>query len=96
MIRQVKESTQKLEDILPLSDVVITGVPSPSYKVPSNLVREGAVCINFSTHKNFDGDEIKKKASIYVPAVGKVTVAMLERNLVRLYDYQNQDKANSA
>jgi methylenetetrahydrofolate dehydrogenase (NAD+) len=60
------------------------------------LVREGAVCINFSTHKNFDGDEIKKKASIYVPAVGKVTVAMLERNLVRLYDYQNQDKANSA
>ncbi|KAK3824952.1 MAG: hypothetical protein J3Q66DRAFT_326490 [Benniella sp.] len=93
---EVKESTQKLEDILPLSDVVITGVPSPSYKVPSNLVREGAVCINFSTHKNFEGDEIKKKASIYVPAVGKVTVAMLERNLVRLYDYQNQDKATSA
>ncbi|KAF9320089.1 NAD-dependent 5,10-methylenetetrahydrafolate dehydrogenase [Podila horticola] len=89
---EVSETTLKIEDVLPLSDVVITGVPSPAYKVPSNLIRDGAVCINFSTFKNFDGDEIKKKAAIYVPAVGKVTVAMLERNLVRLYDYQLQDR----
>lgn len=88
----MSETTLKIEDVLPLSDVVITGVPSPAYKVPSNLIRDGAVCINFSTFKNFDGDEIKKKAAIYVPAVGKVTVAMLERNLVRLYDYQLQDR----
>ncbi|KAG0221633.1 hypothetical protein B0O80DRAFT_470017 [Mortierella sp. GBAus27b] len=93
---EVKESTKKLEEILPLSDVVITGVPSPSYKVPSDLIREGAVCINFSTYKNFEGEEIKKKASIYVPAVGKVTVAMLERNLVRLYDYQTQNQSSTA
>ncbi|KAF8953658.1 NAD-dependent 5,10-methylenetetrahydrafolate dehydrogenase [Podila verticillata] len=92
---EVSETTLKVEDVLPLSDVVITGVPSPAYKVPSHLIRDGAVCINFSTFKNFDGDEIKKKAAIYVPAVGKVTVAMLERNLVRLYDYQLQDQANS-
>ncbi|KAG0236946.1 NAD-dependent 5,10-methylenetetrahydrafolate dehydrogenase [Actinomortierella wolfii] len=87
---EVTETTLKLEEVLPLSDVVITGVPSPSYKVDSSLIKDGAVCINFSTFKNFDGEEIKKKASIYVPAVGKVTVAMLERNLVRLYDYQTQ------
>ncbi|KAF9293404.1 NAD-dependent 5,10-methylenetetrahydrafolate dehydrogenase [Linnemannia elongata] len=92
---EVSETTLTVEDVLPLSDVVITGVPSPSYKVPSHLIRDGAVCINFSTYKNFDGDEIKKKAAIYVPAVGKVTVAMLERNLVRLYDYQAQDRASS-
>ncbi|KAF9910097.1 NAD-dependent 5,10-methylenetetrahydrafolate dehydrogenase [Lobosporangium transversale] len=93
---EVSETTLKLEDVLPLSDVVITGVPSPAYKVPSHLIRDGAVCINFSTFKNFDGDEIKKKAAIYVPSVGKVTVAMLERNLVRLYDYQTQSQAANA
>ena len=44
--------------------------------------------INFSAFKNFE-DNVKEKASIYVPAVGKVTIAMLERNLLRLYDYQS-------
>ena len=31
--------------------------------------------------KNFEGD-VKDKASIYVPAIGKVTIVMLLRNLV--------------
>jgi methylenetetrahydrofolate dehydrogenase (NAD+) len=73
---------------LPISDVVVTGVPTPSYKVPTNLLRDGVVAINFSAFKNFE-DNVKEKASIYVPAVGKVTIAMLERNLLRLYDYRN-------
>jgi methylenetetrahydrofolate dehydrogenase (NAD+) len=46
------------------------------------------VAINFSSSANFE-DDIKTKASIFVPSVGKVTVAMLERNLLRLHDYQN-------
>ena len=73
-----------LEQCLPLSDVVIGGVPVESFKVPTELLREGAVCINFSSFKNFDGPAIKEKASIYVPSVGKVTIAILLRNLVRL------------
>ena len=40
-----------LERCLPLSEVVISGVPSESYKVPTHLIREGAVCINFSSEK---------------------------------------------
>lgn len=71
-----------LKDCLPLSDVVIGGVPVESYKVPTELIRDGAVCINFSSYKNFDGPAIKEKASIYVPSVGKVTIAILLRNLV--------------
>lgn len=71
-----------LKDCLPLSDVVIGGVPVESFKVPTELIREGAVCINFSSYKNFDGPAIKEKASIYVPSVGKVTIAVLLRNLV--------------
>ena len=31
--------------------------------------------------KNFEGD-VKSKASIYVPAIGKVTIVMLLRNLL--------------
>jgi methylenetetrahydrofolate dehydrogenase (NAD+) len=71
-----------LKDCLPLSDVIIGGVPVESYKVPIELVREGAVCINFSSFRNFDGPAVKEKASIYVPSVGKVTIAVLLRNLV--------------
>ena len=40
-----------LEDCLPLSDVVIGGVPGESFKIPTDFLREGAVCINFSTEK---------------------------------------------
>lgn len=69
------------ENCLPLSDVVISGVPGDKYKVPVNLLRDGAVCINFSSERNFS-PEVKEKASIYVPAIGKVTIVVLLRNLL--------------
>jgi methylenetetrahydrofolate dehydrogenase (NAD+) len=72
----------KLEQCLPISDVIIAGVPAQAFKVPTELIRDGAVCINFSSFRNFDGPAIKEKASIYVPSVGKVTIAVLLRNLV--------------
>ena len=68
------------KDCLPLSDVVISGVPNPDFKVPVEHLREGVVCINFAEGKNFD-PEVKEKASIYVPAIGKVTIVVLLRNL---------------
>lgn len=74
-----------LEQCLPKSDVIISGVPTESYKVPTELIRDGTVCINFSSFRNFDGPAIKEKASIYVPSVGKVTIAVLLRNLVVSY-----------
>lgn len=40
-----------LEECVPLCDVVVTGVPSAQYKFPTHLLREGAVCINFSSEK---------------------------------------------
>lgn len=40
-----------LKDCLPLSDVVISGVPGDKFKVPTELLRDGAVCINFSSEK---------------------------------------------
>lgn len=90
---EVKETTLTVEQVLPLSDVVITGVPVKGYKVPTHLLKEGVIAINFATFKNFE-DDVKSRAAIFVPSVGKVTVAMLERNLVRLCEYAN-DKPSS-
>lgn len=91
-----------LKDVAPLCDVVISGVPGDKYKFDTSLLREGAVCINFSSEKvgfvrypmlspvvryfnifsqNF-GPEVKEKASIFVPSIGKVTIVVLLRNLL--------------
>ena len=70
------------KDCLPLSDVVIGGVPGNSYKIDTDLIRDGATCINFSSEKNFDATTIKEHAAFYVPAIGKVTIAVLLRNLL--------------
>lgn len=40
-----------LEQCLAVSEVVISGVPGEVFKVPTNMIREGAVCINFSSEK---------------------------------------------
>lgn len=76
------------EDAARLSDAVICGVPSESFKFPSEALKDGAVAINFSSAKNFDKDSIKERASIYVPTIGKVTILMLFRNLLRLAENQ--------
>ncbi|KIW92348.1 uncharacterized protein Z519_07332 [Cladophialophora bantiana CBS 173.52] len=72
-----------IENCAPLCDVVITGVPGEAYKFPCHVLKDGAVCINFSSEKNFP-PEVKEKASIYVPAIGKVTIVVLLRNLLRI------------
>jgi methylenetetrahydrofolate dehydrogenase (NAD+) len=47
----VEKPGLKLEDVAPISDVVISGVPGDKFKVPMRLLRDGAVCINFSSQK---------------------------------------------
>ena len=94
----------ELKDVAPLCDVVISGVPGDKYKFDTSLLREGAVCVNFSSEKvgafifffpsslyptpvlmliwqNF-GYEVRERASIFVPSIGKVTIVVLLRNLL--------------
>ena len=40
-----------LNDCLPISEVVISGVPGNGFKVPTEQIRDGAVCINCSSEK---------------------------------------------
>ncbi|OJJ46109.1 hypothetical protein ASPZODRAFT_133104 [Penicilliopsis zonata CBS 506.65] len=84
-----------IKDAAPLCDVVITGVPGESYKFDTSLLREGAVCVNFSSEKNF-GPEVKQKASIFVPSIGKVTIVVLQRNLLRLIQNKRLDDVKPA
>lgn len=73
------------KDVLPECDVVISGVPGEKFKVDNGLLREGVVCINFSSEKNFTPG-VKEKASIYMPSTGKVTIVVLMRNLLVCFE----------
>lgn len=83
---EIIQSDVSLNQALSMSDVVITGVPSSGYKLAATHMKDGVIAINFSTFKNM-GDDVKEKSSIFVPSVGKVTICMLQRNLLRLCSY---------
>jgi len=75
-----------VEDLCRQSDVIVLGVPSPNYKLSTECIAEGTVVINVASFKNVNVEELSKIQGVkFVSAVGKVTVALLERNLLRLY-----------
>lgn len=76
---------QDLATCLSHSQVIISGVPSPNYKVPTSQIQQGSICVNFSSEKNFEKD-VRTKAALYLPSVGKMTCTMLQRNLLRLVE----------
>ncbi|KAN0097106.1 hypothetical protein V8E55_001552 [Tylopilus felleus] len=73
-----------LQECLAISDVVISAVPTTEYKVKTEWLKEGCIAVNVAADKNFEKD-VRDKASIYIPAVGKVTILMLLRNLCVLF-----------
>ncbi|CAD6567646.1 MAG: hypothetical protein TREMPRED_003801 [Tremellales sp. Tagirdzhanova-0007] len=88
----VVTSTQlNLSQCLAISDVVISAVPSQTYKVATRDLKDGCICVNVAGEKNFEAD-VRERASMYVPSVGVMTICMLQRNLLRLCTYQDQAK----
>ncbi len=88
------ESRITRAEALAQSDIVVTGVPSRSFeKIRTNEIREGTVCINFSSIPNFD-DDIETHTNIYIPRVGPMTVAMCMRNTLRLFRNFHQDASD--
>ncbi|CAL8073403.1 unnamed protein product [Orchesella dallaii] len=87
---EVIDTNMQLEDVLAISDVVVTGVPSPNFKIKTELLKDGVVAINFSSCNNFLPD-VETRASFYAKAIGKITIAMLQRNIARLYKYYNKN-----
>ncbi|KAH3675007.1 hypothetical protein WICMUC_002839 [Wickerhamomyces mucosus] len=87
---KVEDVDLTLEQVSQNADVIVTGVPSATYKFPNEFVKDGAVVVNFSSEKNFNAN-VKEKASLYVPMIGKVTIAMLLRNLLRLVNNKTSE-----
>ncbi len=80
----VRETAISRAQALSESEVVVTGVPSRQFPlVTGTEIRPGALCINFSTLRNF-ADDIAGVAGCFVPRVGPMTVLMVIRNAVRL------------
>lgn len=67
------------------SSIIISGVPSANFKVSTDSINPGSVVVNFSSEKNFEKD-VRRRAAVYLPAVGKMTCTMLQRNLLRLVE----------
>ena len=66
------------------ADVIISAVPSKSFElVRGDEIRAGAICVDVAEHTNFD-ESVLERASVFVPRVGPLTIAMATRNLVRL------------
>mmetsp|Transcript_23790 Transcript_23790/g.60181 ORF Transcript_23790/g.60181 Transcript_23790/m.60181 type:complete len:325 (-) Transcript_23790:91-1065(-) len=75
------------EECVKGADIVITGVPTKDYRLDTSWIAPNTVVMNVSHFKNVDEAELLKIPGVkYVPLVGKVTVAMLERNLIRLIE----------
>jgi methylenetetrahydrofolate dehydrogenase (NAD+) len=60
--------------------VTVSAVPSSKYKVKTDWLKDGCVCINVAADKNFD-TIVRDKAAMYLPSIGKITILMLLRNL---------------
>lgn len=52
----VRHSNLSLQECLALSDVVVSAVPSASYKVKTEWLKDGCVCLNVAADKNFEKD----------------------------------------
>jgi methylenetetrahydrofolate dehydrogenase (NADP+)/methenyltetrahydrofolate cyclohydrolase len=81
----VEESSVDRATALARAHVIVTGVPSRTFPlVRADELADTAVCLNFSTFKNFE-DAVAQKVRVFVPRVGPMTVTMALRNAVRLY-----------
>lgn len=45
-----------LQEVLALADVVVSAVPSASYKVKTEWLKDGCVALNVAADKNFEKD----------------------------------------
>lgn len=80
---KVEETEVTQSEALAQAAIVVAGVPAKGFRIDATQLRPGCFAVNFSQHQNFG--EGTEERCLLVPAIGKVTIAMLERNLVRLH-----------
>ena len=89
-----EHSTTTVELCVKRSSVIVSGVPSNTFKVPTEWIPKNATVINVAAETNFDEETIcdETVGITYVPHVGRVTVAALEYNLMSLHKNYHSEK----
>ena len=82
-----EHATVTLEQCVRNSSVIVSGVPSDDFTLPTEWISDNAIVINVANVSNFDEATLltEKPGITYVPHVGRVTVAALESNLICLH-----------
>lgn len=91
---QLLQTSETPESAVRRSDVIVCGVPVKDYKLPTAWVKPGAIVVNVASYKNVEEEALLQVPGVkFVPLVGKVTIAMLERNLMRLFAQYHAEAA---
>jgi methylenetetrahydrofolate dehydrogenase (NAD+) len=72
-----------------LSDIIISAVPSDTFKIPTGMIKQGAICINIAGQNNFQED-VKTRAGDFALRVGAVTTLMLQVNALVLHSRRDR------
>lgn len=84
---KIYNTEKSVEEACSISDIIILGVPDPVYKLDTKNIKENTFIINVSSYKNIDEVELLKiKGVKYINSIGKITLAMLQYNLLSLCD----------
>lgn len=65
-----------------MSDVVISAVPNASYKLPTASLKEGCICVNVASEKNFEKD-VREKVRTCIACLNTHEVITRNRFSVR-------------
>ncbi|HJV90940.1 MAG TPA: bifunctional 5,10-methylenetetrahydrofolate dehydrogenase/5,10-methenyltetrahydrofolate cyclohydrolase [Holophagaceae bacterium] len=76
---------EHLQQFVRLADVIVSAVPMPTYRIPTDWIKDGALCFDLSGQGNFDYEALTRRGIPYTDttqnSVGKVTRAMALLNL---------------
>jgi methylenetetrahydrofolate dehydrogenase (NAD+) len=75
-----------LSTCLKQSSIVVTGVPDANFCLPADAIVDGTTVVNVSEFDNVNECNFVDRPSVtLIPQIGKVTVAALQHNLIRLH-----------
>jgi methylenetetrahydrofolate dehydrogenase (NAD+) len=89
-------NNMELKDCIGQSSVIVSGVPTSDFSLPMDEIQSGTMVIDVSEGScNVEEDVLLQKPNVQlVSNVGKVTVAALEQNLIRLHQQQRKPMSN--
>jgi methylenetetrahydrofolate dehydrogenase (NAD+) len=85
--------TMTMEQCVERSQAVVTGVPGADFRLPPAAIQPGTTVIDVSEQGNVDEETVLQRPDVkLIHHVGKVTVAALEENLIRLHQRSVSDR----